>query len=262
MGLTKDFITEVAKGNVAGHSLVGRSARNPLIGTTIEDIWTIGGTRTWLTANTTLEVLSDDANDTSAGSGARTVTVEGVQLDGTVVSQDVTMNGTTPVDLGTDIARVNKMFVKTAGAYGATTGGSNAGNIICRVDGGGASQAEILLEDTVPEGASQTSHYSVPAGKTAYLIYATISVDDVRSSIDIFLRARQNYDNVSAPFDPVKTIMRFDGVNGTRPIVVGTSPIGGVDVFPEKTDIWFAGFASTGSDSDVTVQYILLLVDN
>jgi len=253
-----EWYVEVAKGNVPNHSIVTRSSRNSSVGTTIEDIWTVGGVRTWLTANTALEVVSDDANDTSAGSGARTITVEGVQLDGTFVTQDVSMNGVTPVALGTNIARVSMMFVATAGAYSSTTTGSNAGNIICRIPAG-ATQAEILLENTVPEGMSQTSHFSTKASQEAYVIGVTISVETGKDASLLF-RVRQDYETVAAPFSPAKTIARFDGVTGGLRSVHPAAPIGGSLFLPEKSDFWIAALTSAGT-SAVTVQTTLLLID-
>jgi len=261
-----EFLLQVARGKVAGHTLTSRSARNPQVGTAVADIWTIGLiggtlTRAWLTADTALEFLSDSANDTVAGTGAQHVTIEGLTLAGTEVSESVATNGITAVAVPTSIARVNKFYVTDAGAYASTTGGGNAGNITLQVNGGGALQAEILVEDGVPEGISQTSHFSVPAGKTAYIVHTTINVDDVRQSVDIWLRARKNFDNVSTPFDPAITLLRMDGVSGSQVIMDQADPIGGADVFPEKTDIWFAGITA-GTDSDVTIHYTLLLIDN
>jgi hypothetical protein len=41
----KDFLIEVAKGNVAGHAIVNKFGRNPDVdtGTDPEDVWTQGG---------------------------------------------------------------------------------------------------------------------------------------------------------------------------------------------------------------------------
>jgi hypothetical protein len=255
---TRDFYAEVAKGNVAGHTIITRNARNPDVGTSIEDVWTVGGVRTWLQANTALEVVSDDANDTSAGTGARTVTIEGVQIDGTFVSQDVTMNGVTPVALGTNIARVNAMFVATAGTYASTTAGSNAGNIICRIPAG-ATQAEILLEDTVPEGQSQTSHYSILSTQDAYIIGIKISVDTGKEA-SILFRSRANYNTVAAPFSPGKTLARFDGVIAGLVAADTAAPIGGPLFLPALSDFWISAISAAGSAS-VSIQTTFLLVD-
>lgn len=254
-----DFLLEVAMGNIAGHEIISVSSRNPSVGTGITDIWTIGGNRVWLEADTAMEMLSSDANDTIAGTGARTIIVQGIQLDGTVVNQVVDMDGVTPVALITDIARINNMLVTSTGTYASTTAGGNIGTITLRTVAGPVSQAEILVEDTVPDSQAQTSHFSVKAGVTAYILGFRIGVDGNKDAT-LLLNIRQNYDNVSAPFDAPITVARFDGLTGLNAIKP-FAPIGGVVLLPEKTDIWFSALTSAGTSS-VTVQYQLLLVDN
>ncbi len=76
--LTSDFLIEVSKGNVPGHSLIHKFGRNPDIGTAdgFEAIWNGGGSYTGFdaVAAQTVEVFSDDATDagTVQSSGAAT----------------------------------------------------------------------------------------------------------------------------------------------------------------------------------------------
>ncbi len=102
------------------------------------------------------EVLSSSANDTSAGTGARTVTVIYIDNDGTVDSQVVTMNGTTPVALtDTSISRVLDFYCSSYGS-----GGTSAGNITIRAVTGPINRCQILSgrsraapgRFTIPEG--------------------------------------------------------------------------------------------------------------
>ena len=75
-----------------------------------------------------LEVLSSDTNDTSAGTGARTIKLYVCDNDGTIDSTTVTLNGTTPVALAdTSVARVLDMWCDSYGS-----GATNAGNIFVR----------------------------------------------------------------------------------------------------------------------------------
>ena len=96
-------------------------------GDTNEDIWdgegAYGG---FLAAAATMTVSSSSIDDDGdpAGSGALTVRVVGLDTNWAEVTQDVTMDGQTEVTLGTDLIRVYRAYVLTAGS-----GATNAGDI-------------------------------------------------------------------------------------------------------------------------------------
>lgn len=69
-----------------------------------------------------ISVASDNAADSAAGTGGRTITVQGLTEDFTEVSQTVTLNGTTPVPLPTPLYRINGAFIATAGSSGSNVG--------------------------------------------------------------------------------------------------------------------------------------------
>jgi hypothetical protein len=71
-----------------------------------------------------LDVISSSAADTAAGTGARTVTIYGLALDGTQLIETVTLNGQTAVTTTKAFWRVFGAQVATAG-----TGRVNAGDI-------------------------------------------------------------------------------------------------------------------------------------
>src|SRR5213592_3904993 len=77
---------------------------------------------------TSMEIVSDSANDAAAGTGARTVAV--VYLDANYASKTavLTLNGLTPVALPETVMRVNMVAVSTSGTFG----GNNIGNISIR----------------------------------------------------------------------------------------------------------------------------------
>ena len=98
----KDFLIEVGKGNVPGHTVSAVIGRNTAVSSTLtEDVWGGGGNMVLPTAAESWEIVSTGAgaaNDTSAGTGARTVLI--TTLDDNYVAQspvDVTLYGSTPV---------------------------------------------------------------------------------------------------------------------------------------------------------------------
>jgi len=121
---------------------------------------------TTVTEVTTLaqrSVKSSSANDAAAGTGARTIRVHFFKYTGGVMtgpfSEDVTLNGTTAVAMGSGgLTFVERIEVLTAGS-----GGVPAGNISVFPASDGTGTAIAILE----AGANQTSlgqHY-VPNGK-------------------------------------------------------------------------------------------------
>lgn len=160
------FELEVAQGNVPGIKAIQILGLNPAVGTSFEDVWCPGGSLTYPTSAETWEIVSTSVNDSSTGTGARTVEI--TTLDANYVEQTpvtVTLNGTTPVAIsGTHFRHVFSR-VKT---WGST--GENQGDIIIRVSGGGDARTCINYDTVSNVGFNNTqdSQYTVPAGKTFY----------------------------------------------------------------------------------------------
>ncbi len=106
---------------------------------------------------------SDDANDTSAGTGLRTILI--VYLDANYDEQEetITLNGTTKVVSVASMLRINYMIGQTAGS-----GGINAGNIYVG-----------LNSDTFTAGAPDTA------------IFHTLGAGLVLSSCGVFTVPRK-----------------------------------------------------------------------
>ena len=111
-----NLFLETAKGNIENNSIIHKFGRNTDVGATEEDVWTVGGVYTWLQAPVNLEAISTSANDTIAGTGARIITVEGLDENWNAISEDIEMNGvsaTLPTING--FIRINRVFVKEVG---------------------------------------------------------------------------------------------------------------------------------------------------
>jgi len=124
-----NFMLEVVKGNVPGHSAINKFGQNPAVATTGEDVWSGGGTYAFYpTTAQNMEILSDSANDTAAGTGARTVQVFGLDENWEEATETVILNGTTPVALTNTYIRMFRAVVLTAGSVE-----TNDGNLIVRI---------------------------------------------------------------------------------------------------------------------------------
>lgn len=160
------FYLQVAQGTIEGYSNVSKFGRNPTVGSSdYESIWEGSNAYPWQTVADQLEVLSSSANDTSAGTGARTVELQGLDSSWNVLTETITMNGTAAVTTTGSFLRIFRARVVTAG-----TSLRNEGDITIRDQD--TSTTRALITDGTTSGMGQTlmAVYTVPAGKTAYLI--------------------------------------------------------------------------------------------
>jgi len=249
-----DFYTEVAKGNIDGHSLVHKFGAS-LLTTTPHVISQTGAYQTPL-AVVTLEVLSTNANDNATGSGAQEVTIVGLDSSYEEITVTAELNGTTAVTVGSDLLRLYRWYVSRSGTYATSTASSHAGDLTIQVSGGG------LIWDTIPSfpipvGQSVIGVYTIPKGKTGYLLSKQIFVDSSKTA-DIYFFQRLHADDVSAPFIGTRRMVEREvGVAGTLTMDF-RSPKG---PFTGPCDVGFIGSVAQGT-ADTSVEFELLLVDD
>lgn len=158
--IVADFRLEISKGNVSGHSNVIAAASNVGLDIGTETIWKSTGLWVPMATARTMSVVSTDANDTSAGTGARTVLVTGVDAAGAAQIEFITMNGTTPVITTLTWGGLNTCVVLTAG-----TSVSNEGDITFT----STTDAELQTIIAIGDSLSSALVYHVPVGSTFYL---------------------------------------------------------------------------------------------
>lgn len=187
-GLYEPFGLQVARGQIAFHESVQVFGYNPDVDTSEETIWPDGGTIPHPTVASVLKISSSDANDTSAGTGARTVFIGGLDGSYNVVSETVTLNGQTAVNTTNSYLYVNTFYVATVGSGGANAGNINAGT------GTVTAGVPAVLYDLIAIGYNQrtTAHYCVPAGYTGYMVTGLITAGQVSGSTAITAFLKQH----------------------------------------------------------------------
>lgn len=147
-------------GDKPGITAITLSGYNGGITTTYENVWPESAAYAFrTTAMSTPYCASSSANDTSAGTGARTITVSGVDTSFASFTETVTLNGQTSVNLATsNVLGINAITVATAGS-----GGSNAGVVRCGT-GVNTTGVPAVTEAHVAVGANVTQSliYTVP----------------------------------------------------------------------------------------------------
>ena len=245
-GAYEPFELQVARGQIQAHSVVTIAGYNSDVDTAWEMITPVGNL-SYPAAALQMTVSSADADDTSAGTGARTVLITGLDANYAVISETVTMNGQTAVTTTNSFLRVNAMLVTTAGTSLANEG------IIYIGSGTVTSGVPATIYNVIAAGFnnSTSSQYTVPAGFTGYLAVARIGLAQDAGTTLITARTR------------------FVGTNGialTGPVIVTNNGISTID-FPypiaiaEKTRI--QGEAIGGAvDNEAAGFFELVLIKN
>jgi hypothetical protein len=210
------------------------------------------------TAAATLEIISDDVNDTAEGSGARSVIIEGLDANWQTITEEVATNGTSASTATTkSFLRVSRAYVEDAGTYAGTILGGNTGTITIRISSAGATQATIAVESGFGVGQTQIARYSVPDNNTAYILSYKSSVDSTNGA-HVYLFKRMNANTIAAPFSSRRLVLEADQDTG----VISHKPQTAYGPFPEFTDIWWAAIRSGGSNSSVDIEFEILLVND
>lgn len=243
-------------GTIANRSIVNKFGRSTSIGTTEAVIGRTNATFTgFLTAAATVRVKAGgNANDTAAGSGAQNITVVG--LDSSFVEQTdtlVTAGANASAASTISFIRVFRAYVSEggAGAYSDGVSGSNVGDIDIETSAG-----VLLVRIAATIGQTQLAAYTVPAGKTAYLMRISVSVPGSKT-VTVRMFQRRNADDVTTPFSARRLIYSFAELSGEG---IQDYPV--YPSFPEKTDLWFTGQKDTAGTSAVNASFELILATN
>lgn len=239
----------ISAGLVEGYSNIHKFGRNPNVGGAPETIWQNGGVYSYLSAVSTVYVSAvDDTNDNPTGTGARTVTVQGLDTNYNVVEETLSVNNT---EGSVEFLRVFRAFVATAGSIltnddiiKISTGAGGTGTLLATI-------GIIGTGTTFGLGQTQLALYTIPAGKTGYLTNWQVGGGTYNDSITATLLARE-LDGATVPFR-TRDIMDVPGGFHTRNYSIPYR-------FPEKTDIEVRAIASTGSV--VSSSFDIILVDN
>ena len=250
-GTTEDFGLQVARGQIPYHKHVYKFGQNAAVGDSVETIWLQGGLYSYPPSATTMTVSSSDTNDTSAGTGARTVLIFGLDGDYNEISETIILNGQTPVTTTNSFLRVNRAIVLTAGS-----GGANAG-IIYVGTGTVTTGVPANIYTTINgDGTNQTlqAFWTVPANYTAYIHQTNISTGNGSNNpavLKTLLVARPQ----GGVFNTKEVIVLTDGNH----LQMYSFPI----KLTEKTDIEFRAVSSSASVSfDVSASMSILYVKN
>lgn len=247
-----DWWHEVKTGNITGHAIVSKFGSAD-VGTSIVPIATGLVYQTPIAA-TALEFVSSSGNDSSAGTGAQEITITGLDSSWLEVTQTIETNGVTAVALPTNLIRLTRWYVSRSGTYATQSAGSHAGNMTIRVSGAGATWA-LIDAAPFPFGQSQIGCYTIPAGKTGYVVSKNFFSDSTKN-VDLYFFHRPNANDVTAPFTgAMRVVEREVGSSGG----FGPQWKAGKGPFVGPCDIGFMGVISVGT-ANIAVEFEILLI--
>src|SRR6056300_950143 len=252
VGTSEPFELQVARGQIAYHKPLFKFGNNIAVGNSLETIWAEGGLYSYLTSATVLKVSSSSTDDTSAGTGARTVQLFGLDGDYNEINEVVTLNGQTAVNTTQSYLRINRMVVRSAGSGGYNAGIVYAGtgtvttgvpaNIYATINGDGTNQTLMAL-------------WTVPAGYTGYLMQYDVSngtTSNTPAVCKLSLVARPLGEVLQTK--DVKSLTTGMHIENTLVIPVK---------FTEKTDVEARAISSSNSVSfDISASFEIIYIKN
>ncbi len=246
-GKFEEFTLQVARGQIQGHRNVTVFGFNPDVDTAQVSVWPLPSLITFPSAALQMTVSSSSASDTSAGTGARTIVVQGLDANYNEISETVTMNGQTAVTMTNALLRVNYAYVLTAGS-----GDSAAGDIYI---GTGTVTAGVpaTVYDVIKFDYNNTTtgSYTIPAGYTAYLSQGLFSAGQAGGSNQVQGRL------LSRGPDNIRRTAAITSLNNGVADYVFEYPL----AVPEKTTLEATAVGSSNNNA-VSSMFILVLVKN
>jgi len=245
-----DFYLEVAAGNVAGNTPVNIVGHDSAIGTSIATVGNnLSELQTYSSSADIDSISSTDTNDT------HDITIIGLDVDyNEVAAQVVTLNGQNRVAISTPLLRITKIYnatntptlgviwvyVNTVITNGKPNDLTKIRKSIHRTGG--------VAGPTYSNEISTSSCYTVPAGKTAYIVFGKMTVSDAKA-IELTFWVRLN--------NGVFTVAHHIDVKDNNYDYFFKLP---AKVF-EKTDIEVRCSVDNGT-AEASIAYDIILKDN
>lgn len=173
----------IPAGKVATLSHINKYGRTTNADTGVEtDVWDRANAGhnqpIWLapTAARVHAIVSTDTDDADGGDGARTLRIFGLtDWDSVEVSEDIVLNGTTPVNTTNSYVIIHRMLILTCGVN--VNNSPNLGTITATA----ATDSTVTAQMEPNAGQTQMAIYGVPSVQRAYLPFAYGSINRAQS---------------------------------------------------------------------------------
>lgn len=243
----RNFLLRVSAGLIPGMSFVNKFGENPGIDTATapEDVWSYQGLYNFSTTADITKLSSSNAGDDQL------VQVQGLDTDWNLSLQTATLDGQNKVTLGTPLVRVFR--VKNIGSTDI------AGVLYCYVDGAitsGVPDVATTVRAVINGDNNQTEMaiYTVPAGKTGYLISHYVNGSRIGNNASICTLRQRTFGGVFRIH--YRTSLIGTGTNNDKNEMVIPLPLNA------KTDILWRVDSVSANNSGIAAGFSILLVDD
>lgn len=172
----------IGEGLLSGYSMNLKFGRNADIDTATvpEDIWGNGGVYTGFPTGTPelVEVVSDNVGDDLTGAGCEKLYIQGLDANGVEQNEEITLDGTTPVDSTGTYSRVNRAYCTQSNNGANDT--FNLGQILVRHT---TTVANVFIAIPAGFSESQVACYTVPLGKVGFIRGVHIQVNKANTAV-------------------------------------------------------------------------------
>jgi hypothetical protein len=244
-GAYEPFELQVSRGQIQGHRNVTVFGFNPDVDTTQVSVWPLPSLITFPASAIQMTVSSASANDTSAGTGARTIVVQGLDANYNEVSETVIMNGQTAVTMTNALLRVNYVYVATAGSGNGAAGDIYIGTGTVTT-GVPATVYDIIKFDY---NVTTTGSYTIPAGYTGYVSQGLFSTGQAGGSNQVQGRL------LTRGMDNIRRTAAITSLNNGVADYTFEYPL----AVPEKTTLEATAVGSSNNNA-CSSMFILVLV--
>ena len=252
-GAFEPFELQVSRNQITLHQPYFRFGFANAIGTTQQTITpavAAGAAYAYPATATVMKVSSSSANDTAAGTGARTILVAGLDANYNAISETVILNGQTAVNTVNSFLRIQYTELLTVGS-GAGQAGTiyiGTGTVTTGVP------AVIYWQSEISYNNFGFAGYTVPAGYTAYITSYTITSQSTTANV-----------NVSAALVIYEYGKGYSEIQSTARLTSSSSFDRHFDypfAIAEKNDIELRAWATTAGVVNVTGEIQFVLIKN
>lgn len=240
-----EFYLEVSRGNVPGHRVALITGSSSVVGAAETTLMPFNAIYQFPTSAAVVQVASTDANDTAAGTGARTIQIFGLDANYVEQNEVITLSGTTPVSSVNLYLRINVSIITTAGS-----GGVNAGTVYVGTGTFTAGVPAVKLDIVSPgKNYTQVGVYTVPANHTLILLQSSLSVGQGKDVIiDFAVRP------LGGLMQKRRSIVLFEA-SEVRLLSIGA-------IGPEKLDLDIRAMSSGAAAGNVYATLDGILINN
>ena len=182
-GAYEPFDLQVARSQIMGHQTLSLFGYQAAVGNTKIPVWENATAYTYITAASTLTLVSTSASDDTLAK----ILISGLDANFAPISETLAMNGTSGVTTVNSYFRVNSLVMVNAG----TSQNTNVGTITLK------QSSNVIAQINIGIGKSQSTIYTVPAGYSFYLDLAEVNTSNSYTSANIVTYSVQAINNIN-----------------------------------------------------------------